>query len=34
VLAKECPWQKHSPSIYTIITLGKRRLNPRSFLSP
>jgi hypothetical protein len=34
VLTKNVNDQKHYPSIYAIITLGKRRLNPRPFLSP
>jgi hypothetical protein len=34
VLTKDVNDQKHYPSIYAIITLGKRRFNPRPFLSP
>jgi hypothetical protein len=34
VLTKNVNDQKHYPSIYAIITLGKRRINPRPFLSP
>jgi hypothetical protein len=34
VLTKNVNDQKHYPSIYAIITLGKRRLNPRPSLSP
>jgi hypothetical protein len=34
VLTKNVNDQKHYPSLCAIITLGKRGVNPRPFLSP